>query len=599
MPPVMSQPSTPSGFIRNLTNPGNITSIYNNSTGNNGTRFQYRLVDAAGEPYRTGTPFLGTTRAPGTSLALAWAGADLGKLPQGARLFIQVRALADSDVPRAWGDWSTGREITTNTAPDIPTNLQPSTGYASSSRPLLTCQATDPDTWEDPAGSLTVYAEILNDDGVTVKYTRTMTWNAAAGQYQYQINSTDEPTYRTFRWRAYAKDAGDLYSGGGETAGSATRSAAQEIVYAAAPTVTITNPASPVSTMSPTVTWTTTDQASVRIELALPDGRVAHRAVVSDSGMRTFTLGSLGWVIPNGWRNGETAVLTVQVTNTSGVTGSAQRSLKLEYTAPSPVTGFSAQPVSLAGTVGPNGVQVTWAKSTLPTGEFHDYLIERQELDGNGVSVVPGTLIYLQSITDINELTFQDFTAESRKYYRYGIVQRRKVGADILWSNRVTLDTRIVWDGIVLHLLFAPQYNEQMAYSCEIRYGDGSWEPSNTYGKVIQTYRTLGRTRRVARIAKSSEIVKSGSFALIDDVQVNQPASRIRDRFLTIWDAQDDGPDGRPHAICWRDGQGGKGSVVYGVFTSPPELTKDGKFHNVWRLNIEMEEVDVTLGVTP
>jgi len=289
---------------------------------------------------------------PGTGFTITAAESTFGTLADDVRYSYQVRAKASG----VWSDWSAARDFKTNGRPTIPVNLRPVSGSATTSYPMLMCQTSDPD-----GDTLTTTAYLTQDDGTPIA-SLAMTFDAAlyagTGGYKKQLTGSHLTIYGTYRATFDASD-GDMTS---------ARSAEIVFVYAQGPTVTVDGPTEDevITTDTPTFSWTTTDQQKRRIRIY----RVDDDLLIHDSGLQVS--GDDLYEVPaNVLRNETDYYATVEITDSNPLTGiSDARHFRLEYTAPSAVTGFIASPDMAAMDVVPSVVRLTWDEPILIDGDF-------------------------------------------------------------------------------------------------------------------------------------------------------------------------------------------------------------------------------------
>lgn len=585
----VDQPSNPSGFETNKADPGAITAVYRHNAGLSANAMEARLLSSGGTVLAT-SPTKAVTVAPNGTLSMTWAESGFASQVVNGRSYqVQVRA---RDTNNQWSPaWSPARAFRFNAAPNIPSNLSPAGSAASSAYPLLTCTASDPDP-EHPTSGLVVKARIKNSAG-TVLQTRTMTYNATTGKFQYQTTSADLAAYGTYKWDAYSFD-GVLYSGGVTAEASASKSAEATFVYAAGPAVTITGPAATVSTISPAVTWSTiftggATQASARVRGYRPsDGALVYDSGTIAGASTSHTLTAGGW-INEAWNNGETFTWIVSVTDSNGLTGSSTAlAVTLTYTEP-PALTLAAFPVALTATPGTNAVRLECQMSSVPSDRFRDYEYSRVELMPDEITEKPGTRIVLARVEDPTQTVVLDAEVTSRALYRYELRHRVQEGNDLLVSSPTMVTARVQWDGVILHMPFDPE-----GHHVALRYGTGEYAPNVRFGQGMRLVSPVGAGGRVAFFAPGQTHDPSGTFGLVSDSDAT--AQERFDALYAIWQAQGGEEDGRPHVVCWREGRGGPGSRVYGVIQ--PDWNRAHATAGRYVMDIEFSELAFELGVS-
>ncbi|MEJ7763612.1 MAG: hypothetical protein WKF80_12535, partial [Thermomicrobiales bacterium] len=281
-------------------------------------------------------------------------------------------AVMGQDTGGAWSPYSPYRTLRTNAPPNTPAALSPNTTQPSSTRPLLTFTAQDPDvTAGFPEADLTASVR-LKDSAGTVRFTRAATLvDAAAGTWQYQVTATDEPALAA---GASVSRLWDAQLNDGTTTGAWSAQAAY--VYASGPVVTITAPGASLTTATGPITWTVVGtQISRTIKIW-----AGSSATGTPLHTNTATTGSLSYTIPVGLIfNGQTYTVAVEVTDNLGIVGSSPTlTTTATFTVPPAVAGASAALVAAAGEPDPSRVLVSWQASTEPPDVFVAYRVTRR-----------------------------------------------------------------------------------------------------------------------------------------------------------------------------------------------------------------------------
>lgn len=379
--------------------------------------------------------------SPGTSFTVTASETGFGTLASGVTYGYSMRAKAGG----VWSDYSAIRTFTTNGRPTTPTNLRPTSGSVSSSYPLLTVQTTDPD-----GDSLTVTAHLTEDDGTPIDdlaMTFDATLYSGAGGYKVQLTGTELATYDTYRATFDATD-GDLTS---------ATSAEISFVYAEGPTVTVDSPTEgeAITTDTPTIAWTTTDQQKKQIIVYRAD----TDAVVHDSGLLVSTVASYD-LPPNLLENNTDYYLTVEVTDSNPLTGtSGIRNFTLSYTPPATVANFLASGGLAATDLVPSVVRLTWDPVATDASEFLAYRIWRR-VSGADFSSAD----WMTDLSSLDQSEWTDTNAPPAVDLIYSISQIVQESAlDILTSDPAESTVRLdlhgpvisdVRDGLTLRLAF-------------------------------------------------------------------------------------------------------------------------------------------------
>lgn len=374
------------------------------------------------------TKAVSSAALPGTSFTITAAESDFGTLASGVAFSYQMRARASS----VWSEWSAKRTFFTNGRPSTPTNLRPVSGTAVSDYPTLTVQTTDPD-----GDALTVTAYLTEDDGTPID-DLAMTYDATlyggAGGYKVLLTSSELATYDDYRATFDASD-GDLTS---ET------SAEIVFTYAEGPSVTVDSPTEDevLTTDTPTIEWTTTDQQKKQITVY----RTSDDALIHDSGLLVNT--DSEYELPADLLINETDYyLIVEVTDSAPLVGtSAIRNFRLEYTPPDPVENFIASTETAAMDLTPSVVRLTWEPVMTDAADFLYYRVTRrlstQAADDASAMV---------AIPSVDQGDWIDTDAPPGADLIYGIQQVvRESSFDVLRSDIVESTVRLDLDGPVI-----------------------------------------------------------------------------------------------------------------------------------------------------
>jgi hypothetical protein len=468
------------------------------------------------------------------------------------------------DTSALWSSYCTAVPFSTNAAPSIPTGLSPnSSTQGVSAYPLLQCSATDSD--DTTATGLVVKARIKNSSG-TVLYTRSMTYSGTSGTWQYQVTSTDFASYATYRWDAYSGD-GTLWSGTVNSEASAVASAEATIIYQAGPSITITSPteAQVLTSDTPTITWTVSNQASFVVSIV----RVSDSREIYNSGTVTSTTGSHS--IPSGYLyNGISYSLTVTVTNTTAQTSSsAARAFSLAYTQPSAITGFLVTPAfaSLDGT-SPTAIALSWDAWTPSNGVFTSFLIGRK-LTGADDS----TQVILARLTSSSATTYTDWLPASGVDYEYTIRGQTLKGSDTLTTNPSRSQAQVTLQNVVIcHATDGGTLRAALTRDDERAF-------SHVDDLVLE--RVWGESAPVAIYGVLDYGVVSGTFRIAADA-FNTGGTYLR--ALQALRAS-------KASVCYRDDRGRR---IFGVIT---KLAESDQRVQAYTVDLEIVEVAYTEGV--
>lgn len=416
---IIASPNTPTGKQNSL-QPTPFTATWSHASALAMNAVEVRIKQGAAIIKTSGT--VAKSVADGGAISATWTELfSTYALTWGVNYSWEMRG---RDTGNLWSNWSSERTFATNNPPDVPYNLTPTNSTPSSSRPLLTATATDAD-----GDNVTVKARIKNSDG-TVLQTRTMT--KSGNTFTYQTTSTDLPSTATYKWDAYSYD-GSLYSGAQTVEANATKSAEASFIYGSGPVVTITAPTGTITTSTPVITWTTTDQQKYQVVLT-QSGSVVYDTGIVTSAQQSHT-------IPSGIvRHGMSYSVTVTVTNSAPLSGSSPAStFTVSYTLPSSITGLHASAEYQQFDAKPSSIRLTWDASTDPA--FIEYLVSRSD----GVDEV-----VLARIPSQSQVVFIDYHPESGVEYTYSVVQVTLQGIDTLVSAPTTTTGRVELAHVVL-----------------------------------------------------------------------------------------------------------------------------------------------------
>lgn len=553
-------PTSPIGFITTPANPGGITAIYRSTGSVNANAVRVRLVNSAGNPVQT-SGILTRTVAPNASTTVTWAQSGFGTQPSGVTRGVQMQA---RDTNGNWSPWSGTVWFRTNTAPDIPVITGPANGAASSSLPGLYVTVNDVDGGNGNKNSgLQVFCEILDDNDAVLGTINAVWQEWLLGKWWVSpiaLNASGLiPGHGLYKHRWYVYD-GHLYSGGSTTVGGATRSASRTFVYANVPSVTITDPSSPISTTQPTITWSSSDQTHWRVR------GYAGATVVYDTGEQAGSVlshqisGSMYWQAGERWNNGEEFTWIVSVRDSTTLWGeSAPLALTLEYD-PLETLIIDGAAMALPGIAGTHYNQVITSVSTYDEADFKGYHRRRVNITGPMGDEIPGTEVRLPTEQSAGNTVFNDYHVISNQWYRYYLWQEIEVGNDIVPSDAVSIDLMSSWHGIVLFSNADP-----LGSAVWLRYGGpgGSFEPTVSETIVRRNVSVRGRRSPIAVVNGQRELTANGEHAFI----TNEGMSAIEqlERLYTIADYQymHTSPNGRPNSVCYRAGRGASRSLAY------------------------------------
>lgn len=476
------------------------------------------------------SPTIAKSVASGSSGSITWAETTWADLDWGGSYTYEVRA---RDTNNAWSNWSAGRSFTVNAVPGIPTNLAPAQSQVVTTLPKLACQASDAD--DDPGTGLVVKARIKDSNG-NVLQTRTMTYNASTGQWEYQTTSVDLASYATYRWDAYSYD-GTVYSGGATAEASATASPEATFAYAQGPGVTVTSPANngTVTTATPTYQWSVTGgtQAQKRVRVWSAGGYDAGAPPLYDSGW--VTDGSASFTQPSGYLvNGQSYDLVVSVKDTLNLDGqSTPVRFTLQYTPPATLTGVVATPVQLGTDPWPTAIRISWDPTTEPESSWLGYVVYRDDLDRP-----------LAEIADPSETAYLDPLPVSGRTYRYRVTQLASREGNVIESAAAEVEAAVSLGGVVLASVRDPLVLRAILARVAERRHEARGQET--------TYQRWGDAAPVTVRTPARYWQTVGSYQLRDDAVAT--AAQRRQELEALWAAGG--------TLCYRDERGVKRFVT-------------------------------------
>jgi hypothetical protein len=286
----------------------------------------------------------------------------------------------------------------------------------------------------------------------------------------------------------------------------------ETFIYGNGPAVTITAPTanSTVTTSTPTITWTAPGQVKYQIQLFL----TGTQTIAYDSGVITSAVQSVA--VPGGFLHGSPSTtydLTVSVTNSTPLTGTASESFTVSYTAPTSPTNFRATPTLAAFDGKPSSVLCSWDQSTYGAGVFVQYLLDRRLAgtaagDPSTVTLAPGKLTSLASVTFVDYLPIAD------QSYTYSLRQQVTQGTDVTESGRVEAQASVSLVGTVLCAAL-----NGGTYRAVLSYVGASGGTGRVYEHFQDTATLMpwGATAPTILIGTQNYQVLTGTYTLIAD----------------------------------------------------------------------------------
>jgi hypothetical protein len=283
-----------------------------------------------------------------------------------------------------------------------------------------------------------VWGDAVSTSLYEPRYRRSMTY-IANGVWNYQTTSTDLPANGTYKWSAYGND--------GTVSGD--RSSESTFILSTGPVVTMTAPTANqvLTTSTPTITWTTTDQQKFEVFIYenLDPVTGVTGALLFDSG--EVVSGTSSYIMPSGvLHNGEYYRVKVKVWNSVAQEGtSANRDFSIDYGPVTPITNVFASGYSMMFDPCPSGILITWDESFYPASEHEAYGIYRRE------ATQPTSYnLMIGRLTNVGQTSFLDFHPASGVEYIYTVTQLVKVGTDVIESVGTVVQTSVTLCATVL-----------------------------------------------------------------------------------------------------------------------------------------------------
>lgn len=515
---IATSTGTPSGK-QTTTTPGPFTGVWSHASSLKAKAVKVQIWSAGDSPtllMESAAYTLGSQVSVSGTISLTWANTGLSALSKGGSYQYRLSA---QDTGNAWSAWTACpfRAFSIDAVPAIPTDLRPRDSQPVSSLPLLSFLTSDADDANaNVDGSLT----IKRADTTTVS--RTATYNATTGRWEYQTTGTDLPSYQTFTWQAKASDG--TYD--------SDYSAWATVVYGQGPTVTVTAPAddATITTGTPTITWTGSGQVSREVKIT----DTADSSVTVDDSATTATQ---SFTVPaNKLKNGHTYQVQAAITNSVPLTGwSAPITFTLTYTDPDMIQGFAAAPATLNRDTVPSAVYLSWEPTTYAADVFRGCDLWRTAPDGS--------LLWLRHITNPLQTSFLDAEPVSGALYLYSITQTIAEGLDLMTSPAASDQAQVTISGIVLSDVLNPETYRAHLLSATTPSAPLTQHPlTQNARKLVGLAATKGRTIRSALLSWAP----NGKYAIYDTNIAS--AAQYRDD-LTALVAQG-------HTLCWRDDRG-------------------------------------------
>lgn len=448
---------------------------------------------------------------PGAFFNISPAEAQIGALAPGSYTF-QVRGR--DATSQQWSPWSVERAFSINAPPSVPANLQPPSGAASTTRPLLEWESVDPDADDLPGVDVVWDVEITPPSGIPATFTTTA-YDPTRDVASLQLTTTHLPAFGVYKWRARGRD---LSAG---TPGASAWSPQQALTYAAGPVVTLTSPVSGaiVNTSTPTIAFTVSGgtMASFLVRLYRADeSRILYESprVVSSQGL---------WTVPAGiLKKGGAYDRVVIARDTNNLDGASLRlPFSVDYAAPAVLSNVNATPFQNPGDPDPTSMLLTWAPGSYPPGEHAGYRIYRRAA---GEPIANAVLI--RRIPSVVQTRWVDHHAPADGPQTWGVTQLRRVGLETLESLPVEVTAELDFQGIVL-----ASVNDGAALR-GVLYWEAHGSPADLSASLeliddpVITWGSNGLGIPVRRAGVAPESRSYGGLRLIDDDRGSADAHR-------------------------------------------------------------------------
>lgn len=392
-----------------------------------------------------------------------------------------------------------------NTPPSTPVDLGPA-GTTISERPLLTANINDV---TDDKRTLTATFEVRPVGGSAVTVPAERTFLSSARQ-RAELTSAELPSYGDYEWRVRGTDRWGL---------DGPWSGWQTITYAAAPTVTITDPSGTITTGTPTITGTV-DKAITSFAVEIRDDATGQ--VVYRSGMVSTSGTAFAHSVPAATlRNTTTYVATVTVTSTEGLTGTNATTFTVDYVQPPALAELVAEPAP--GPFEPDGAPGEWSRIILdwpeitiaqvPDEEFAGYIVRRENLatgEREALAILPAR----------DDTLFVDRMPASGVAYQYSVAYLTvKNNLDTVESLPVSAATSVTLRTTVLVTLDDDDIGVPLHYwedraATPVR----EWEIVPSFGRTPVAFQGMSDYRTV-----------TGTFIAVSDRHGTYTAQDIRE----------------------------------------------------------------------
>lgn len=376
------------------------------------------------------------------------------------------------------------------------------------------------------SGSANLWFDDYFWDSNNARYLRSASLRAATTDtWDYTITATDAAVFGIYKYDAQSFD------------GSYTSpwSSESQFNYQQGPTITTTAPtaAAVLTTVSPTVTWTTSsDQGSYHVTTY----DAVTGALVYDSGV--VSSASLSHVIPVGYLHHLGSYRTVVESSTTlGLAGTAtDLFFSVSLTLPATPTNFTASAVPVGGDELATAILLSWDVVNTPAEKFVEYTITREIIGG----AEEEESLILRRISAVGQNTFTDLFPASEVSYRYTLRQVYMVATDQVES----LATEAIASVTLRHVIIS-----SAAFGTDLRASLRYTETNNIEHVGDREFLLpWGETEPTVYIGPAHYDVISGTYSVISD-RYNTARESISNLRII---------DNERIPVCYRDERGRK-----------------------------------------
>jgi hypothetical protein len=350
------------------------------------------------------------------------------------------------DVDGAETEWSDPVEFQVNFPPLQPSGLRPISGTRVVEPPRVDWFVDDLDDDDSLGSGLTSEWRVTNLRTAGQLTGRTSDFEALTGRAYMQFTTAQFPQPDDFMVEVRGVDLSAEAEGGPAlaTAYSAWSSPITLTLYVA-PTVTINIPTQGMSfaTASPQISFSVGGDGMTHFRVEVYSTSNDVTPIYSSGTIEAQDLHNGLFTIPPGFlSNGQIYRVRVFTTLDNIESNSPFVTFSVQYDVADMVNGFSLAPFLLDGDYEAATVQASWEMSGALGADFAGYLITRRLSSQERSEAVT-----IAHIREVGTRTFYDYHAPPNDEITYGIMQLRRVGADILLSDvseeTITIDISV------------------------------------------------------------------------------------------------------------------------------------------------------------